>query len=189
MAKAQVYCTHAELKRVYPQIDSFDAKTPIYGWTQGLANFSDTSLDVFYAVNTGLITNLYRDGVELRKITYPAAVTTTTDDAMSESTANMPVTSESGFGQDDIIKVNNEYMEVASMASTNVIDMDQAVLRRGLFGTSTAVHAVDSDVFKIIDATADLQGALARSDAPVWLYDQYLDMCLIIGDNSFINKI
>ena len=32
MATAPVYCTHKELKRVYPQIDSFDTKTPIYGW-------------------------------------------------------------------------------------------------------------------------------------------------------------
>ena len=34
MATAPIYCTHKELKRVYPQIDAFDTKTPIYGWIE-----------------------------------------------------------------------------------------------------------------------------------------------------------
>ena len=32
MATAPIYCTHKELKRVFPQVDEFDQKTPIYGW-------------------------------------------------------------------------------------------------------------------------------------------------------------
>ena len=186
MAKSFTYITHQQLKRIFPQVDSYDTKTPIYGWTQGLANFSDTSLDVFYATNTGLITNLYRDGVELRKITYPTAETTTTDDAMSESTANMPVTSESGFGQDDIIKVNSEYMEV-NATSSGVLGMGDSTARRGLFGTSTQIHASGSDVFLVVDASADLPSIDAKSDAPVWVYDDLLDMCLIIGDDLETN--
>ena len=31
---APIYCTHKELKRVFPQLDSFDGKKPIYGWNQ-----------------------------------------------------------------------------------------------------------------------------------------------------------
>ena len=186
MAKSFTYITHQQLKRIFPQVDSYDTKTPIYGWTQGLANFSDTSLDVFYATNTGLITNLYRDGVELRKITYPTAETTTTDDAMSESTANMPVTSESGFGQDDIIKVNSEYMEV-NATSSGVIGMGDSSARRGLFDTSTKIHASGSGVFLVVDASADLPSIDAKSDAPVWVYDKYLDLCLIIGDDLETN--
>ena len=34
MATAATYCTHKELKRVFPQLDSFDGKKPIYGWNQ-----------------------------------------------------------------------------------------------------------------------------------------------------------
>ena len=38
MATAPIYCTHKELKRVYPQIDSFDTKSPIYGWVEVTTN-------------------------------------------------------------------------------------------------------------------------------------------------------
>ena len=34
MASAPIYCTHKELKRVFPQLDEYDQKVPIYGWTE-----------------------------------------------------------------------------------------------------------------------------------------------------------
>ena len=58
MATAPIYCTHKELKRVYPQIDSFDTKTPIYGWTE-------VSTDKFAAHNSGTVTQLFADGEDL----------------------------------------------------------------------------------------------------------------------------
>ena len=58
MATAPVYCTHKELKRVYPQIDAFDTKTPIYGWTE-------VSTDKFAAHNSGTVTQLFADGEDL----------------------------------------------------------------------------------------------------------------------------
>lgn len=63
MATAPIYCTHKELKRVYPQVDAFDTKTPIYGW-----NSTDTT-NQYQANNTGLITQLYFDGVEGTAVT------------------------------------------------------------------------------------------------------------------------
>ena len=57
MATAPIYCTHKELKRVYPQIDAFDTKTPIYGWA--------STGSLHYAANSGLVTQLFVDGVEL----------------------------------------------------------------------------------------------------------------------------
>ena len=66
MATAPIYCTHKELKRVYPQIDAFDAKTPIYGWalSAGGTNFHDTTVDLYFANNTGLVTELFFDGAK-----------------------------------------------------------------------------------------------------------------------------
>ena len=59
MATAPIYCTHKELKRVYPQIDAFDTKTPIYGWTTtGTSN-------LYLARDTGLVTVLFADGEDL----------------------------------------------------------------------------------------------------------------------------
>ena len=55
---APIYCTHKELKRVFPQLDSFDGKKPIYGWvSSGQAN-------TYEAHNTGLVTALFVDGSE-----------------------------------------------------------------------------------------------------------------------------
>ena len=58
MATAPIYCTHKELKRVYPQIDSFDTKTPIYGWEV-------ESGDLYVSKNCGLVTQLFADGRDL----------------------------------------------------------------------------------------------------------------------------
>ena len=59
MATAPIYCTHKELKRVYPQIDAFDTKTPIYGWVEV------TGSTQYAAKNSGLVTQLFADGEEL----------------------------------------------------------------------------------------------------------------------------
>ena len=58
MATAPTYCTHRQLKDVFPQVDSFDNKRPLYGWTS-----TDTT-NQYQANNTGLITQLYFDGIE-----------------------------------------------------------------------------------------------------------------------------
>ena len=58
MATAPIYCTHKELKRVYPNIDSFDVKTPIYGWTT-------VSTNKYAAHNSGLVTQLFANGEDL----------------------------------------------------------------------------------------------------------------------------
>ena len=58
MATAAIYCTHKELKRVFPQLDSFDNKKSIYGWTEVATN-------KYAAHNSGLVTQLFADGEDL----------------------------------------------------------------------------------------------------------------------------
>ena len=58
MATAPIYCTHKELKRVYPQIDAFDTKTPIYGWVE-------VSTNKYASHNSGAVTQLFVDGEDL----------------------------------------------------------------------------------------------------------------------------
>ena len=41
MATAPTYITHAELKRIFPQLDEFDQKVPIYGWVEVTSNKSE----------------------------------------------------------------------------------------------------------------------------------------------------
>ena len=58
MATAPIYCTHKQLKRVYPQIDAFDTKTPIYGWVT-------VSSNKYASHNSGAVTQLFVDGEDL----------------------------------------------------------------------------------------------------------------------------
>ena len=58
MATAAIYCTHKELKRVFPQLDSFDNKRAIYGWTEVTTN-------KYAAHNSGIVSQLFADGEDL----------------------------------------------------------------------------------------------------------------------------
>ena len=58
MATSSTYCTHRDLKDVYPNLDEFDVKTAIYGWVE-------VSTDKFAAHNSGLVTQLFADGEDL----------------------------------------------------------------------------------------------------------------------------
>ena len=58
MATAPIYCTHKELKRVFPQLDSFDNKKQIYGWTE-------VSSNKYAAHNSGIVSQLFADGEDL----------------------------------------------------------------------------------------------------------------------------
>ena len=58
MASAPIYCTHKELKRVFPQLDEFDQKVPIYGWVEVTSN-------KYAAHNSGSVTQLFVDGESL----------------------------------------------------------------------------------------------------------------------------
>lgn len=58
MASAPIYCTHKELKRVFPQLDEYDQKTPVYGWTE-------VSTNKYAAHDSGSVTQLFVDGESL----------------------------------------------------------------------------------------------------------------------------
>ena len=58
MATAPIYCTHLELKRVFPQLDEFDQKSPIYGWVEVTTN-------KYAAHDSGVVTQLFANGEDL----------------------------------------------------------------------------------------------------------------------------
>ena len=58
MATAPTYCTHRQLKDVFPQVDSFDNKRALYGWNVVTTN-------KYAAHNSGLTTQLFADGEDL----------------------------------------------------------------------------------------------------------------------------
>ena len=57
------YATESDLRDIYPNIDKYDAKKPVYGWvTTGVSNF-------YKSYNTGLINVLFFDGIEGTAVT------------------------------------------------------------------------------------------------------------------------
>ena len=58
MATAPIYCTHKELKSVFPQLDDFDTKVQVFGWTT-------VSTNKYASHNSGLVTQLFADGEDL----------------------------------------------------------------------------------------------------------------------------
>lgn len=58
MATAPTYCTHRQLKDIFPQVDSFDNKRALYGW-------NEVSTNKYASHNSGLTTQLFADGEDL----------------------------------------------------------------------------------------------------------------------------
>ncbi len=58
MAVSPTYCTHKELKRVFPQLDEFDQKKPVYGWVEVTTN-------KYAAHDSGIVTQLFANGEDL----------------------------------------------------------------------------------------------------------------------------
>ena len=58
MAASPTYCTHKELKRVFPQLDEFDQKKPVYGWVEVTTN-------KYAAHDSGRVAQLFANGEDL----------------------------------------------------------------------------------------------------------------------------
>ena len=52
------YCTHRDLKDVYPHLDEFDSKTAVYNWVV-------SSGDLYRGDDSGLVTQLFANGKDL----------------------------------------------------------------------------------------------------------------------------
>ena len=184
MATAAIYCTHKELKRVFPQLDSFDGKKQVYGWSSGLENVYDTTLDIYYTANTGLIDTLFWDGNEVDEIAFNTTETTQVKTAITSGAVSIDVDDTSAFAADDIIKINGEYMRIVSVTDGDTLGITAPATNRGLFGTTAQHHAVDSSVYLIIDKSADVSDASsADPDALSFVYDTSLDLCLLITNS------
>ena len=179
MATAATYCTHKELKRVFPQLDSFDGKKQVYGWSLGLTDFEDSSIDMYYANNTGLVSQLYWDGAEVDDFGFPTTHDTLTASVISTGSTTFDVDAGHSLGANDIIKIANEYMRIVSV-STNEITVSTPQTNRGLFGSAAQTHTTDVPVYKVIDSVNDIGDATsADPDALGFVYDSELDLCLL----------
>ena len=175
------YCTHRDIKDTFPRINEFDTKRTIYGWTLTSSgeNFHDTSLDAWHTNNTGLITEMFYNGGKMDKITYSLTEATKLNGILYAGSVAMEVDSTSSLGTDDILKIDNEYFIV-----TSITDGDTLVMVGGQFGTTTANHANDASIYKVIDAIDDMTDAVSAGEVPQFMYDSDLDLAILIGTSN-----
>ena len=79
MATIPTYISESDLRDVYPQIDKFDTKSPVYGWVVH-------SGALYRADNCGLINQLFADGKDLGAAEANSGVVNVNDEWYYEST-------------------------------------------------------------------------------------------------------
>lgn len=181
MATAPTYCTHRQLKDVFPQVDSFDNKRALYGWVQE-SNLDDyggsSNVNVWYANNTGLITQLYIDGQEITNLNSNLTTQKTLlNGAMADASTAALVDSSTGIEANDIVKINNEYMQITSVADSTTIGF--AGNNRHLFNTHALNHVDNSKVYLVVEDTN-----IDVADFNWFFYDADLDMCVVSIANN-----
>jgi len=174
MATAPTYITHAELKRIFPQMDEFDQKTQIFGFSQ----FSGTS--IYEANNTGLITSLFRDGKELHPaytadVSTDATTTTIALDANPDNdTTNydvVPLSDASEYIAGDIILIAGSEKALVLGKTTNTLQVT-----RGFNGSTPTAHSSGVSVARILRLGSSYD----------WFYSPQEDM-LLVRDTSDAN--
>ena len=179
------YCTNADIYDVLPDINKYHNRSRITGWKASATNFaasvavSDT-LDLYYADSTGLVQDLYWDGALISEITFPTTSKTTLDTAITLAASAINLSSTAGFGEDDIIKIDNEYLILGAADS----DFAMAIGQRGILGTQAVSHVDESDVYLVVDATADLAADASESSSASFLYDTSSDKVILITDGK-----
>ena len=147
MATQATYCTVRDLKDIFPEVDSFDTKTPIYGWTS-LGNS-------FYRLdNAGLVTNLYKDGKELTQTMSSSIINSTA--STGETIGEAVVTSETSITVSDatdanifpgaILKIGSEYLLVTAESSNTL------TVERGVFDSTVAAHDSGAAIAYVLDS-------------------------------------
>ena len=166
MATAPTYCTHRQLKDVFPQVDSFDSKRNLFTFTeQDSAKTFTNNVDIYQHSNSGLVTALYRDGNDLdsgkQTIGTSAATAINNGSGYNTTATSMVVDSGSSLTDDTYIKIGDEILLITSI-STNTLTVERAK-----FGTTAASIDDDASVYKHFQPSVD--GG--------WLYD---------SDNDFV---
>jgi len=158
------YATVTDLRDVYPNINKYDSKNPIYNWK---ALFTEGGYKLYQANNSGLVNLLFRDGEDLTaKVMTENYVDKNIDTAevIDLVETNIDVTDGSVITASDIIKIDNEKMLVIKVTSNTL------TVVRGFFGTTVATHVSPSNVFLGVDFTEDNQWMYSAEDDSVLLW-------------------
>ena len=172
MATAATYIPHKELKRIFPQLDEFDQKVQIFGWS----NFG--SGNIYEANDTGLVTALFSDGrklnpaTSLTEVSVTSTTTTTLDntpDADSTNFNTVTLADASSFNVGDIISfyTGSDLLEKALITgkSSNTL-----TIRRGFDGSAIMAFAIGTQVAVVSKLSEEFSWYYSSSDDIVLLY-------------------
>ena len=155
MATNFKYASISDLTKYFGRVSDFDSKKSVYGWTQesNLDDYGGTSnLNVWYANNTGLVTQLYINGQEITNLNSNLTTQKTLlNGTMADASTAALVDSSTGIEANDIVKINNEYMHITSIADSTTIGF--AGTNRHLFNTHALNHVDDSKVYLVVEDT------------------------------------
>ena len=157
MATAPTYCTHRQLKDVFPQVDSFDNKRPIYGWEEDNTldnSFGDSESTVWFRYDSGLVTQLFKDGLKMLDLSSNLTTQVTkTSGAQDPAGATLTVDDGTSIAANDIIRIgNSSYRQVTSKVGDNTLvfssDNDKT-----LFNSQQLEDADDTPVYLVVDVS------------------------------------
>ena len=173
MATAPTYCTHRQLKDVFPQVNSFDTKRPIYGWIHDatLDNIADAYSRIYFSYNTGLVTALFRDGLKMLDLSSNLTTQTTkTNGATDPSAGAIVVDDGSGIAADDILKIGDAwYVRCTSKLDSNTITIVSADAY--LFDSQQMILADDTPVYLVVD-----ESTYDNQESNWFFYDSKIDL-------------
>jgi hypothetical protein len=158
------YATVTDLRDVYPNINKYDSKNPIYNWKE---LFTEGGYKLYQANNSGLVNLLFRDGEDLTaKVMTENYVDAdiNTAESIDLVETSIDVTDGSVLTASDIIKIDDEKMLVIKV-TTNTL-----TVVRGFFGTTVSTHVSPSDVYKGVDFTEDNQWIYSAEDDSALLW-------------------
>ena len=173
MATAPTYCTHKQLKRIFPQMDAFDNKRQIVGW-------SSESLDaigLYVAYNSGLVTQLFIDGASQEagnQTVGTSAATAVNNGGGYTATATTIVVDNGGvFTDPQYIKIGSEILGITAISTHSL------TVTRGELGTSAAAIADDASVYQHFNPSANGQN----------LYDSDNDFIIMRYGSNPVNLL
>ena len=181
MATNFKYASVSDLQKYFNRAVDYDNKRQIFTWVQEstLDDYGDTSnVNVWYATNTGLVTQLYQDGRELTSLSanLDTKDTEVKSSSYSATATTTDIDSTSNMAAKDIIKINNEYIQILGVADGDTITFTD---KRNLFGTLQGTGVADDDVFLVVD-----ESVVDIADYGWFFYDSALDMCVVAIPND-----
>ena len=126
MATNFKYAGVSDLQKYFNRAVDYDNKRQVFSWTQEttLDDFGGTSnVNIWYATNTGLVTQLYQDGRELTSLSsnLDTKDTELKSSTMGNTVTTIDVDSTGNMAALDVIKINNEYIQIVAVSDGDTI--------------------------------------------------------------------